>query len=550
VKKFSSIGISILAFAGILLLTGDPGSEALPDSLTVNVKPVPYPTRFELFYDTGLGLYSHPSSVCNATGADRSVVFPISPDTLKDLRLDPGNWAIEVNIESMQYGDYRWSAADILRDFTPANDIVDYELRDGAVHLKSTGEDPQLKFVGDFSRMYRSLAEAVEVRRRLDTVFHFVVALLVSCAIFLFVPRLEFSERISASSQRPSVSAIVLSGLFLITLWLPLVSAKLQLGPAYLLLGRGTGHDAPSFELKKIDEFPGRYESYFNDTFGFRKFLIRLNNLWQVSLFDHSPDPKVIVGKKGWLYYNSDEVDIGDGITMKDYRGLAPFTDPDLLLIQSTLDRRRKELADRGIAYVVAVAPNKSSVYGEYLPDYITRVRDTTRLDQVVSWLGAHSRFALVDLRRALIQGKSAYPTYYKTNSHWNNYGAFLAYREIMLQVAVQVPEVSPLSLADFSVDPKPIIGGDIAAMLALQDEMPDTEVNLRARGSIKRTPLGKLVFLHDSYGRWLSWLFAQHFDPIVDLQQEHFFDLERIKAEHPRVVVHLLAERYLDKLE
>jgi hypothetical protein len=555
VKKFASIGISILAFAGILFLTGDPASEALPDRLTVNVNPVPYPTRFELFYDTGLGLYSHPSSVCNATGADRSVVFPISPDTLKDLRLDPGNWAIEINIESMDYGDYRWSAADILRDFKPAHDIVDYELRNGAVHLKSTGEDPQLKFAGDFGHIYRSLAEAIAMRRRLDTIFHFVIALLVSCAIFLFLSRVEsgrteVSERVAGPLTRGSVSAVALSGMFLVMLWLPLVSAKLQLGPGYLLLGRGPGHDAPPFELSKIGEFPGRYESYFNDTFGFRKLLIRLNNLWQVGLFGYSPDPKVIVGKKGWLFYNSDEVDIGDGITIRDYRGLAPFTEPDLRLIQSTLEWRQKELAARGIAYVVAIAPNKNSVYDEYLPDYITRVHDTTRLDQVISWLGTHSQFRLLDLRGVLIRGKSLYPTYYKTNSHWNTYGAFIAYRDIMMRLGEQIPGVSPLSLNAFSVDEEPIVGGDIAAMLALQDAMPDTEVRFTARGAIRQKSLGKLVFLRDSYGKWLDWLFEQHFDPVVEIQQDHYFDMERIKGEHPRVVVHLLAERYLDKLE
>ena len=261
-----------------------------------------------------------------------------------------------------------------------------------------------------------------------------------------------------------------------------------------------------------------------------------------------SPEKKVILGKDGWLFYDTDNY-LGDGITIKDYRGLAPFSDKELIQIKNELERRRDTLAKSGIQYVVAVAPNKNTIYSDYLPDYITKITPETRLDQLTKYMRQNSTVKVVDPRWVLHEGRTTYPTYYMNNSHWNDYGALLAYGEIMKEVESQRKGIKIYGVQDFDLFLEARERGDIGDMLAIGDILGDVNVGLRVRGQVDKHIIGKLVFVHDSFGDWLTWFLTLHFDPIVDLQTQHFFDIKRIISEKPVVVIHVIAERYLDRL-
>ena len=58
----------------------------------------------------------------------------------------------------------------------------------------------------------------------------------------------------------------------------------------------------PKFELKKFDNYPKLYETYFNDYIPFRNELNKLKNLLDIICFNNSTSKQVLVGKDKWLF--------------------------------------------------------------------------------------------------------------------------------------------------------------------------------------------------------------------------------------------------------
>src|SRR5260370_291600 len=97
---------------------------------------------------------------------------------------------------------------------------------------------------------------------------------------------------------------VLLAVLFLILLSLPVASTVLGWDTAGLEEKRLLAPPpALKLEWKALKDFPGQFEAYFNDHFGFRDRLIRWHNYAKVRWLRVSPSPKVFVGRRGWLYY-------------------------------------------------------------------------------------------------------------------------------------------------------------------------------------------------------------------------------------------------------
>src|SRR5205807_639342 len=62
------------------------------------------------------------------------------------------------------------------------------------------------------------------------------------------------------------------------------------------------------WNLTSLNNFPGQFEAFYNDGFGFRNPLISALNRGLVQGLRVSSSPHVILGKKEWLFYTSDPV--------------------------------------------------------------------------------------------------------------------------------------------------------------------------------------------------------------------------------------------------
>ena len=97
-----------------------------------------------------------------------------------------------------------------------------------------------------------------------------------------------------------------------------------------------------------------------------------------------------MIGTNGWLFYNSDAA--GDGHSIDDYEGNVRFTQQEMKNIESNLEHIHTGLAKKGITFVVLVAPNKSTIYDEYLPASIRSKKGVSRYDQLYARLKSNNR--------------------------------------------------------------------------------------------------------------------------------------------------------------
>jgi hypothetical protein len=196
-------------------------------------------------------------------------------------------------------------------------------------------------------------------------------------------------------------------------------------------------------------------------------------------LFGTSASSKVVIGKQGWLFLGNinpyfDEIDY--------YRNLKPFTFGELRYWQALLEERRNWLKRRGIEYVFVIAPAKSTIYPEYMPTAVKKINAQSRFDQLIAHMHAYSRLRVLDLRPALWQAKKTRPTYYATDTHWNDWGGYVAYGEIIRQLQTRFNSIKPRSLRDYEFEQVDFRNGDLALMLALPDIFREKEWLIRAR--------------------------------------------------------------------
>lgn len=262
-----------------------------------------------------------------------------------------------------------------------------------------------------------------------------------------------------------------------------------------------------------------------------------------------------IVGRDGWQFISKiDSIDEKSAGRIR----LAPAEMRHWAL---TLESRAAWCARQGCAYHFMIAPNKSTVYPEFLPEegMLSPERDFPALK---AYLRAHSDFAMLDPVADLLAEKAARPVYFKTDEHWNAAGAFIAYRLLMREVAATVA-VKALERDDLVSGSRPYIGG-LEALA--EDPTPEIIDGLRpresagkevfvnkpkGRGKVQvyvnpRSDLPRAVMLRDSYGSFMLPFLAETFSRITVVSSRALlFDL--VRFEKPDVVIHELCERYLD---
>jgi alginate O-acetyltransferase complex protein AlgJ len=328
----------------------------------------------------------------------------------------------------------------------------------------------------------------------------------------------------------------------------------------------------PSLNLRAIGYYRETYERCFNEHFWFRHGLARLNSWTNMKVFGVSPSSRIVLGRDSWLFYD----DPNDGVSLRDFRGLALLSEPDLRTMKNNVLELRQSLQKRGVRLLIIVAPNKHTIYPEYLPSHGpgTHRGIVTRLDQIADAL-KDSGVDLIDLRKVLLSRKnSPYLLYSRTDTHWNAWGAFTAYEEIMKRVTGKGLEVDVLRSSDFRIECREGPGyGEMASMLGMSGLLHDSQVVMQplkapsamnGRASDRRISdpgreptivketkdrnLAKLVMFGDSFGTALIPYLSESFSRSVYIRTPDV-DLPIIDHEKPDLVILEMSERYLQRL-
>jgi alginate O-acetyltransferase complex protein AlgJ len=226
---------------------------------------------------------------------------------------------------------------------------------------------------------------------------------------------------------------------------------------------------------ESLAAFPEGYDAYLKDNFGLRRLLLRGFTLAKLKVFQESSHEDVLLGKNGWLFLN------GKQVPRAYYLGKVSLGESKRAAWRNWIAGKNAWLAERGIDHVFAVAPNKEWLYPEFAGLGPSLSGPGTLLDQLASDFRAHGQSGLLDLRPVLLHMKPEHQLYYCLDTHWNNYGAYFGYAEIMSYLAQKKPAYTPHPLSTFRSTKDGKRSFDLADMMGAGDLLHEAPVGLEA---------------------------------------------------------------------
>jgi hypothetical protein len=309
---------------------------------------------------------------------------------------------------------------------------------------------------------------------------------------------------------------------------------------------------ALALDWTTLRALPDGFTRYFEDHFAFRARLVRWQAMFRYEALHVSPTPAVVKGRDGWLFYADDDA-------LADFTVEKPFSPGELEQWRIALEDTRDWLAARGITFLFVISPDKHVIYPEYMPDTIRPLRDESRTGQLVDYLARHSTVRVVDPRPALLRAKADERLYQRTDTHWNDRGAFVAYQQIIEALAPAYPVLRPAPRDRFDARDVRTAGLDLAGMSGLTEFLHEDDLTLVPRHRRARTieplhpdphgiegrlvteipdpNLPRLLAFRDSFGSALIPFLSEHFSRAVYLWQ-NYLDLDVVARERPDIVI------------
>ncbi len=318
-------------------------------------------------------------------------------------------------------------------------------------------------------------------------------------------------------------------------------------------------------QASSLDTLISSYGSYFKDNFGFRDHFISLNNRWKIQQFKVSPHNAVIIGDKGWYFYNA-------GYSKEDHSGKHKLTESDLNELKNNLRYKKDFIEKQGGKFYLVVFPDKMTIYPQHLPNSMYN-SGGTRFDQVLKYF-KRTDIDIIDLRAALIDESKKRLVYQKTDSHCNQNGGFRAYREIMNYIKRDFPDLRAYDRKQFDIIQESEQTGDLTTLVGVRnyednlrysyslkpglykgkaqflEEYQGYDVSYKATFSYLNPTLKqpKLMMLNDSYINYIHQFLGNHFSESHYFWHQNFIE-SRVNEIQPDIFIQMIVERNLEEL-
>ncbi|MEZ8144311.1 hypothetical protein [Enterovibrio sp. FF113] len=265
---------------------------------------------------------------------------------------------------------------------------------------------------------------------------------------------------------------------------------------------------------------------------------------------------KVLEGKKGSFFLQNDTNKILDDIT-----GLS--LDVNNARSYSYLIRARKAFLESiGVKYYFLVAPNKECVLSDFLPAGVS-LSDRRNVYSILGFL-EESFFSNIVYPLDALKPKPFKPlTYPLEDTHWNSYGAYIAYRELMSLIGDDF-DIKPVGEDDFVYYERDVVGDlkskvckdgffkNISVRFKRENFSMETNGLTNLGGRVVTTNVDKelptAIIFRDSFCSNMIPFLANTFSRCVFLHQPNI-DYRIVEEEMPDIVISQQVERFLVRL-
>ena len=174
----------------------------------------------------------------------------------------------------------------------------------------------------------------------------------------------------------------------------------------------------------------------------------------------------VLIGYDGYMFYQD---------TLNDFKGDGFLSKSVYNRVVADMKERNDWAESTGRKFYYVIAPNKNSIYPNYMPDGY-ELAEYRRYDQFVELL-TEAGITAVDLRDALKDAVEKNPKqnlYYRYDTHWNNHAGYYSYRATMDLIKKDFSNVVIHDKSEYQVNYCETYMKDMAYYLGQYDAMKD----------------------------------------------------------------------------
>ncbi len=266
-----------------------------------------------------------------------------------------------------------------------------------------------------------------------------------------------------------------------------------------------------------------------------------------------------------------------------DYEGRNLFSDQEIMSMVDRIEGRLETVHsyDPEAEIIYMVVPSPMTIYPELVPHiYSKGTEGNTRLDQVLAGLDTAGA-TVIDLRDTFQAHKDdEMPLYYKLDSHWADYGAYLAYVELFEHISEKFPDAVPRGMDDFKWTEDFYKSADVIMYLDYPQDLveeygyyreynvdiPDV-INTYPRYRLpqllysdqstyeitmatNRSNLPSCIVYRDSYGAGIYDLIPERMDTTHYMGMWNYgWNNKQIQKEQPDYIIYLVAEWNLHEI-
>ncbi len=280
----------------------------------------------------------------------------------------------------------------------------------------------------------------------------------------------------------------------------------------------------------------------FTERLYFRKSLIAFNTDLTAWITGNSyiESTQVLLGKNGWLFYKTEN----DGHPIYDYMGINYFTDAELSAMANNLTAMRNYFESEGIEFVIMGIPNKENVFPEYMPGTIPKVNEESRADQVAEYLWQNTDLNYVFPKEQFLTEKEKYQIYYKTDTHWNQIGAFVGLQTMFSQLYGTYADPGSVSFVETGYG----YAGDLASIAGIMEDYSTDTLYAFDVSSVDQAQYRDEVVLivGDSFSGFLSVVAQPYYKEVYAVRTGEF-QMSMLEEYQPDVIIWESVERYID---
>ena len=324
----------------------------------------------------------------------------------------------------------------------------------------------------------------------------------------------------------------------------------------------------PELKNTSIIEYPKEYEKYYNDNVPFRGIIKKIWTNINFFVFNDSSCDKVVIGESDnkdrsltWLFYCASS----DYNPVAEAQGITKFEDEEKEKIYNNIIENTSRMKENNVQLYYLICPNKENIYKEKFSSNIKILDYDSRTDKLVKELNEKGIDNVIYPKDELMNEKDNNQEYYKQDTHWNNYGAFIGFKKVMNFIE---PDYNNFNY-EVEYSENKIQNRDLVNMLGINDYFRDVEptvkyldMNEYTSNTIltktnnifitecKEAPIDKTIMIvGDSYRNAMIQFFARTYKKCIFMHRDDY-KATMIEEYTPNILISENVERYTTLLE